>query len=292
MSHRPLPLAAQTLILGVGSPLRGDDAIGILTVQALQQRTDLPTGVDVIDGGTDGLGLIPILEAYPRVIVVDAIEMGLLPGTLRRFTWEDVRVNARSGGLSLHESGLGTALSLAEALGCLPRQLVFFGVQPHDTAWDAPLSPAVARTLPRLVQALLHEVGSETMMAHKILIIEDDPDVVLATRMPLEHAGYEVYEAHSQSDGFAAVDVLKPDLIILDVMMDTHTAGFQLAHDLHGPTAKPEHIAIPILMLSAIHQTTPLRFGPDPDYLPVDAYIEKPIDPHRLLSEVETLLGK
>ncbi len=291
MPHQPPP-AAQTLILGVGSPLRGDDAIGILAVQALRERGDLPPGVDVFDGGTDGLGLIPVLEAYPRVIVVDAVEMGLPPGTLRRFTWEDVRVNGRMGGLSLHESDLGAALSLAEALGSLPRQLVFFGVQPHDTAWDAPLSPAVACALPRLVQARLHEVGSETTMAHKILSIEDDPDVILATRMPLEHAGYEVHEAHSQSEGLAAVDAFKPDLIILDVMMDTHTAGFQLAQELHGPTAKPEHRAIPILMVTAIHQTTPLRFGPDPDYLPVDAYVEKPIDPQRLLAEVEALLSK
>lgn len=129
-------------------------------------------------------------------------------------------------------------------------------------------------------------------MAQKILIIEDDPDVVWATRMPLEHAGYEVYEAHSQAEGLAAIDEVQPDLIILDVMMDSHTAGFQLAQELHGPTAKPEHAVIPILMVTAIHQTTPLRFAPDPDYLPVDAYIEKPIDPKRLLAEVETLLQK
>lgn len=129
-------------------------------------------------------------------------------------------------------------------------------------------------------------------MPHKILIIDDDPDVVLALRMPLESAGYEVSDAHSQESGLKAVDQVKPDLIILDVMMDTHTAGFQLAHKLHGPAAKEEHKAIPILMLTAVHQTTPLRFSPDDDYLPVDGFIEKPIDPQRLIAEIKKLLKK
>lgn len=129
-------------------------------------------------------------------------------------------------------------------------------------------------------------------MAHKILIIDDDPDVVLALRMPLESAGYVVSDAHSQESGLKAVDQIKPDLIILDVMMDTHTAGFQLAQKLHGPAAKEEHKAIPILMLTAIHQTTPLRFSPDEDYLPVEGFIEKPIDPKRLIAEIKRLLQK
>ncbi|MBN1564803.1 MAG: response regulator [Anaerolineae bacterium] len=127
-------------------------------------------------------------------------------------------------------------------------------------------------------------------MAKKILIIDDDPDVVMAIRMPLESAGYEVQDAHSQDSGLAAVEDFKPDLIILDVMMDTHTAGFQLAQKLHGPAAKEEHKAIPIVMVTAVHQTTPLRFGPDDDYLPVEGFIDKPIDPKTLLGEIEKLL--
>lgn len=128
-------------------------------------------------------------------------------------------------------------------------------------------------------------------MAKKILIIDDDPDVVMAMRMPLESAGYEVQDAHSQDAGLVAVDDFKPDLIILDVMMETHTAGFQMAQKLHGPAAKEEHKAIPIIMVTAVHQTTPLRFGPDDDYLPVEGFIDKPINPKALLEEIEKLLG-
>jgi CheY-like chemotaxis protein len=129
-------------------------------------------------------------------------------------------------------------------------------------------------------------------MTYRILAIDDDPDVILAIRMPLENAGYEIHAAYSQDEGYAAVDTVRPDLIILDVMMDTHTAGFQLAQKLHGAGAKPEHCAIPILMLTAVHQTTPLRFQPDQDYLPVEAFIEKPINPKALLETVSKLLQK
>lgn len=127
-------------------------------------------------------------------------------------------------------------------------------------------------------------------MTIKILIIDDDPDLVLAARMPLEQAGYQVFSAGTQDEGLAAVDTVQPDLIVLDVMMDTHTAGFQLAQKLHGAGADPAHKAIPILMVTAVHQTTPLRFTPDEDYLPVDAFIEKPIDPRTLLAQVSSLL--
>jgi CheY-like chemotaxis protein len=129
-------------------------------------------------------------------------------------------------------------------------------------------------------------------MAQKVLIIDDDPDVVLAIRMPLESAGYEVQDAHSQESGLEAVDEFKPDLIILDVMMDTHTAGFQLAQKLHGPAASEEHKRVPIVMVTAIHQTTPLRFGPDEDYLPVEGFIDKPINPKGLLDVIAKLLKK
>ncbi len=127
-------------------------------------------------------------------------------------------------------------------------------------------------------------------MVQKILIIDDDPDVVLALRMPLESAGYKVTAAHTQAEGWTAIDEVKPDLIILDVMMDTHTAGFQMAQKLHGPDANPAHAKIPIVMVTAVHQTTPLRFAPDDDYLPVEAFIDKPIDPAKLLAEVARLL--
>src|SRR5690606_39389534 len=80
-------------------------------------------------------------------------------------------------------------------------------------------------------------------MARKILLIDDDPDALLAMKLPLEREGYEVHEATNGEEGLAQAKTLCPDLIILDVMMEAHTAGFQLAQELHGPDA-PEQLRL------------------------------------------------
>jgi len=129
----------------------------------------------------------------------------------------------------------------------------------------------------------------------KILIIDDDPDIVLAVRMSLEDKGYEVIEASSGSEGIEKIKSQKPDLIILDVMMETKTEGFQLALKLRSQDPTSEYIQyknIPILMLTAIHSTTPLKFEPDIDYLPVEIFVDKPIDPDDLTGKVEWLLSQ
>lgn len=129
----------------------------------------------------------------------------------------------------------------------------------------------------------------------KILIVDDDPDIVLATRLSLERAGHQVTSASNGAEGLEKLTAERPDLIILDVMMDTATEGFQLALKLRSRDPASELAAyrdIPILMLTAIHSTTPLRFGPEEDYLPVDDFVDKPIDPDLLVRKVEALLKR
>lgn len=127
----------------------------------------------------------------------------------------------------------------------------------------------------------------------RILIIDDDLDIVEAVRLVLESVGHEVLEAHSGKEGLAMVEAEKPDLLILDVMMETHTEGFQMALKLRSPDPTSKYAAfkdIPILMLTAIHSTTPLRFEPDIDYLPVDLFVDKPIEPEDLINKVNWVL--
>jgi DNA-binding response OmpR family regulator len=133
------------------------------------------------------------------------------------------------------------------------------------------------------------------MNTKRILLVDDDPDIRLTVRLPLEAAGYQVFEAANFADGQAAVKKVKPDLIVLDVMMDTTTAGFQFALDLHnaGPDSEfKEFKGTPIIMLTAIHTTTTMRFAPDSDYLPVQEFLEKPVEPDVLLTKVRKLLGE
>ena len=129
----------------------------------------------------------------------------------------------------------------------------------------------------------------------RILVIEDDPDMVEALRMPLEANGYTLIHAPTGEEGLQKVKEVEPDLIILDVMMETTTAGFQVSLQLRSPDPQSEYADyrhVPILMLTAIHTTTSLRFGPDEGYLPVDEFVEKPIDPDELLEKVRTLIER
>ena len=133
------------------------------------------------------------------------------------------------------------------------------------------------------------------MADDKILIVDDDDDIVFSMRLPLEAAGYRVFRAASSQEGLRQVKEVNPDLILLDVMMDTTTAGFQMSLTLRNPDPTSEYAVykqIPIVMITAIHTTTPLRFAPDADYLPVDAFIEKPIEPEVLLAKVREHVGR
>ncbi|RPI28625.1 MAG: DNA-binding response regulator [Acidobacteria bacterium] len=129
----------------------------------------------------------------------------------------------------------------------------------------------------------------------KILMIDDDPDIILATRIPLEFCGHKFFSARSGREGLAAVKTVNPDLIILDVMMESFTEGFHVSLTLRDPSPDSEYAdcrTIPILVLTSIHDVTPLRFAPDQDYLPIDAFLEKSASPEQLLAKVNELLGK
>lgn len=125
-------------------------------------------------------------------------------------------------------------------------------------------------------------------------MIDDDSDIVEAARIPLEAAGHEFHWAASGAEGLRVVPVVRPDLIILDVMMESYTSGFHVSLRLRDPAPDSPFApfrATPILMLTAIHGTTPLRFAPDEDYLPVDAFLEKSAGPEALVATVDELLA-
>ncbi len=132
-------------------------------------------------------------------------------------------------------------------------------------------------------------------MAYKILIIDDDYDIVEAMRMTLEANGYTVHTAASGKEGLARVKEVEPDLIILDVMMEEDTAGFRVAWELRNPDPKSEYDRFrktPVMMITAIAEKKGMHFDPkkDGDFLPVDEFISKPIMPKALLEKVRALL--
>lgn len=129
----------------------------------------------------------------------------------------------------------------------------------------------------------------------KILIIDDDPDVVELVRITLEANNYSVFSAKNGTEGLRLVKEIRPDLIILDVMMDTMTEGFQVTYQLRSQEPQSEYrefSKIPIIMLTGISQKMHMKLSPekDKDYLPVDEFLEKPIWTDPLLEKIKKLL--
>jgi len=126
-------------------------------------------------------------------------------------------------------------------------------------------------------------------MAHKILIIDDDIDLVEVLRIVLESHGYAVIDAQDGDRGFRLIENQKPDLVILDVMMRTEDEGFVVAEKIRST---PLIADIPIIMLTAVTQQTGYPYNKNDETLPVNEFIEKPVMPNTLIGYIEKYLGK
>jgi CheY-like chemotaxis protein len=132
----------------------------------------------------------------------------------------------------------------------------------------------------------------------KILTVDDDRDLVETLRIVLESGGYEVAAAYDAEEGLEKVRSESPDLVLLDVMMPTATEGFHFVWKLRK--LEGEYFrSLPVILLTAIHEKTELRFYPDSgdgtyragEYLPVQDFVDKPVDPKDLLARVERVLS-
>jgi len=128
----------------------------------------------------------------------------------------------------------------------------------------------------------------------KIFIVDDDPDFVLATKTILENSSYECDCAYSAEEALKKVREVKPDLIILDVMMEHITAGFSVVNQLRNPDRNSPYYdcsKIPILIISSVQEVmeTDFRQIAGTQLLPVDEFLEKPVPAETLVSEVNTL---
>jgi CheY-like chemotaxis protein len=120
----------------------------------------------------------------------------------------------------------------------------------------------------------------------KILIVDDDPDMVEAGRFVLEAKGYEVVSAGNVAQGMSALEETKPDLMILDVMMEEPDDGIRMARQI-----RRKGFHLPILMLTSVNVAMGLHIDKDDEVVPVDEFQEKPVDPQTLIRKVEQLLS-
>jgi DNA-binding response OmpR family regulator len=117
------------------------------------------------------------------------------------------------------------------------------------------------------------------------LIVDDDPDIVVAGRIVLERAGHSVEDASSYEAGLQKFQETGPDLLILDVMMEEPDDGLRLARQIRRQGGK-----LPILMLTSVNRAMGLRIDKDEEMVPVDEFVEKPVDPETLVGKVNRLL--
>lgn len=148
----------RTAIIGMGNPLMSDEGVGIHVIARLQQ-TILADRTDILDLGTSGMRALHELEGRNVVVFVDCALMGTEPGTMRRFTPEDVETKKIQPRLSLHEGDLLNTLALAKRLGTAPERIVIFGIEPKTIDPGETLSPALAARLDQYVATVREEVA-------------------------------------------------------------------------------------------------------------------------------------
>ncbi|KAB0669765.1 HyaD/HybD family hydrogenase maturation endopeptidase [Oryzomonas sagensis] len=150
--------APAILVLGIGNLVMCDDGVGVRVVQELQKRYRFPPQVEIMDGGTLGLDLLPMLEGIGRLLVVDAVETGGKPGTLVRLSGKELPIALQTK-VSPHQMGLKDLLAVAELLGHAPREMVLVGIQPASIEMGAELSQNITAQLEKMIGNVLTELN-------------------------------------------------------------------------------------------------------------------------------------
>jgi len=121
----------RVLILGIGNILWADEGFGVRTIEQLNQNYQFEKNVKLMDGGTQGLYLVHYIQETDILLVFDAIDYGLEPGTMKLIEGEDVPKFMGAKKMSLHQTGFQEVLAMAELLGQYPKHLLLVGVQPE-----------------------------------------------------------------------------------------------------------------------------------------------------------------
>ena len=144
------------LVLGVGNTIQMDDGIGIHVIEEMKKHP-LPQDIDLFDGGTLGYDLLGIIEGREKIIVVDAVKGQQPPGTLYKFSPDDLP--AENNYDSLHQLGIIEAIRLAGLQDKAPDQTVIIGVEPEVIDWGLSLTDTVKKKIPRIIEMVMEEIS-------------------------------------------------------------------------------------------------------------------------------------
>ena len=145
-------------IVGVGNILLKDEGIGVRVVKQLENEYTFPPDIVLIDGGTDGPHLTSLMADFDKIIVIDAVEGGENPGTIYKFTLDQISFDTTTH-LSIHQMGVLEALNQIKLLGKEP-EVIFIGIEPQDISpWGMKLSPVIEAKIPELIALVLKELA-------------------------------------------------------------------------------------------------------------------------------------
>ena len=144
------------LVVGVGNSIMMDDGIGVHVVRELEKK-NLPESVEVFDGGTLGIDLMPFIEGREKLIFIDSVKGGNAAGTLYKFHPDDLNYESAPK-TSVHQIGLIESLQIISLIGKTPGRIIIFGVEPHTIDWGEELTPALNSVMPKLLKHVLDEI--------------------------------------------------------------------------------------------------------------------------------------
>ncbi|NOZ05340.1 MAG: HyaD/HybD family hydrogenase maturation endopeptidase [Chloroflexi bacterium] len=147
------------LVLGVGNILLQDEGVGVHVVRRLEEQFRFPEHVELLDGATAGLELLPYFDGVGRLLVVDVVDAGKPPGTIVRLDGEELPAFF-SVKISPHQLGLSDLLAVAELTGKRPAETVAIGIQPASLETGLELSPVVADHLADIVAAVIEQLAA------------------------------------------------------------------------------------------------------------------------------------
>jgi hydrogenase maturation protease len=140
------------LVMGVGNILLRDEGVGVRIIEAMG-GVRLPDTVEILDVGTGALDIMDIIANREKVIIIDVVNAGGEPGAVYRFTPEDIAILSPTP-VSVHQFDIPGTLNMAALAGCLPQQVVIFGIEPKRVGWGLELSPEVAAIIPRVIELI------------------------------------------------------------------------------------------------------------------------------------------
>lgn len=154
----PASSGLSVLVLGIGNLVMSDDAVGVIVAQRLQKEYRFADNVEIMDGGTLGLDLLPKLENITNLIMIDAVETGKAAGTCVRLSGQELPIALQTK-VSPHQMGLKDLLAVSELMGHSPKEMVLIGVQPGSIEMEVGLTPEVEAQLETLVANVIAELS-------------------------------------------------------------------------------------------------------------------------------------